>query len=76
MNSNPLPALAAALAALVTLPFSVPAAGTLLFVAGLGAVIHADYVARCQRVRLPRLTARPAPVTTLPLCCEPHQLAA
>lgn len=77
MNSLPPPAIVAALAAVVALPFSLAAAGTLLFTASLGFVIHADYVQRRTRVRLPRL--RPqlrtcAPQTTR--CCETHQLAA
>jgi len=77
MNSLPLPAFAAALAALIALPFSAPAAGTLLVTAGLGAVIHADYVLRCRRVRLPRLAASRRPASTRsPLCCEPNRLAA
>ena len=76
MNSLPLPAIAAAIAAVIALPFSAAAAGTLLFTAGLGSVIHADYVLRCRRVRLPRLAARRGAVTPLPLCCESHQLAA
>ncbi len=76
MNSLPLPSLAAALAAALALPFSAAAAGTLLFTAGLGAVIHADYVQRCRRVRLPKLAAARGATTRSPLCCEPHQLAA
>lgn len=76
MNSLPLPALAAALAAVIALPFSAPAAGTLLLTAGLGSVIHADYVLRCRRVRLPKLATAPRVTTRPSFCCEPHQLAA
>lgn len=76
MNSLPLPALAAALVAVIALPVSAAAAGTLLVTAGLGAVIHADYVLRCRRVRLPKLAALRRASTRPSFCCEPHQLAA
>ncbi len=76
MNSLPLPALAAAVAAIIALPFSVAAAGTLFLTAGLGAVIHADYVLRCRRVRLPKLAVARPVGTRPPMGCEPHQLAA
>lgn len=77
MNSFPLPALVAAIAAVVALPFSAAAAGTLAFTAALGAIIHADYVQRGRGVRLPRLAAvaRAVP-TSSPLCCEENRLAA
>ena len=58
MNSLPVPALVAACAALIALPFSLAAGGTLLMTASLGFIIHADYAGRCRRVRLPRLSAR------------------
>jgi len=76
MNSLPLPALAAAFAAVIALPFSAAAAGTLLLTAGLGAIIHADYVLRCRRVRLPKLTTAGRATTRPSFCSEPHQLAA
>jgi hypothetical protein len=77
MNSFPLPAIAAALAAVIALPFSVAAAGTLFFVAGLGSIIHADYVQRHTRVRLPRLnTTRTTSNSRPPFRGEAHQLAA
>lgn len=57
MNSFPLPAIAAAGAALVALPFSAAAAATLLLTAALGFVIHADFVLRRRQVRLPRRAA-------------------
>ena len=77
MNTLPIPAIIAALAALAALPFSTAAAGTLLFTAALGAVIHADYVQRQRRIRLPRQTVRPASSNTrTPLRGEPHPLAA
>ena len=57
MNSLPSPAVVAALTALVALPFSTVAAGTLFVTAALGFVIHADYVQRHKRIRLPRLSA-------------------
>jgi hypothetical protein len=68
----------AALAAVIALPFSVAAAGTLLLTAGLGCIIHADYVLRQQRVRLPRLrtVAQPPSSTRRPFRVETHQLAA
>ncbi len=78
MKSLPLPALAAALAAVAALPFSAAAAGTLFVTAGLGAVIHLDYVQRCRRVRLPRL-AVPAAAVAAPARfpgTEAHRLAA
>ena len=74
MNPLPAPVVAAALAGVVALPFSLAAASTLLFTAGLGAIIHADYPQRRCRVRLPRLAARR--VTRAPLRREPNQLAA
>jgi hypothetical protein len=78
MNSLPLPAFVAAFAAALALPFSAAAAGTLLFTAGLGAIMHADYPLRRRRVRLPRraivVPAAAAPCSLL--CCEPNRLAA
>jgi hypothetical protein len=77
MNSLPLPAIAAAATAVVALPFSVAAAGTLLLTAGLGAVIHVDYVQRQRRIRLPRLnTTQPTAEAQPCFCAEVHQLAA
>ena len=76
MKTFPLPALIAALAAAVALPFSAAAAGTLLFTAALGSIIHADYVQRRRRVRLPRLAVAHIRRTQAPFCFEPHQLAA
>jgi len=60
MYSFPPPALVAAFAAALALPFSLAAAGTLALTAGLGCIIHADYVLRCNRLRLPRLAKAPA----------------
>jgi hypothetical protein len=77
MNSFPPPAIVGALAAIVSLPFSIAAAGTLLFAAALGCVIHTDYVQRRQRVRLPRRPAAPNTSNTRPTFRgEEHQLAA
>jgi hypothetical protein len=77
MNSFPAPALIAALASLVSLPFSIPAAGTLLLTAALGFVIHADYVQRHRRIRLPRrAAAKPRNANTRTPFREAHQLAA
>jgi hypothetical protein len=76
MNSFPLPAFVAAIAAVSALPFSAAAAGTLFLTAALGAIIHADYVQRCRRVRLPRLAVTHIRRTQAPFCFEPHQLAA
>ena len=77
MNSLPLPAIAAAVTAVVALPFSVAAAGTLLLTAGLGAIIHIDYAQRQRRVRLPRLnTTVQTTETAACFCAEVHQLAA
>ena len=77
MNSFPRPAIVAALAAVIALPFSIAAAGTLLLTAALGCIIHADYVQRHQRVRLPRLPAAPnTSDTRSSFRGEEHQLAA
>jgi len=77
MNSFPRPAVVAALAAVTTLPFSVAASATLLFTAALGTVLHADYVLRRNRVRLPRLAAKPDASGTRPAVhAENHPLAA
>ena len=78
MKSFPLPALAAAFAAVIGL-FSLAAAGTLAFTAALGSIIHADYHRHCRRVRLPlRAVALPiaAANTRFPAKREPHPLAA
>ncbi len=79
MKTFPLPALIAALAALIAVPFSAAAASMLLLTAGLGFIIHVDYVLRTRRVRLPRRS--PVPTTTVPVQPqttgnERHQLAA
>jgi hypothetical protein len=77
MNSFPRPAIVAALAAVATAPFSIAAAGTLLFTAALGSIIHADYVQRHKRIRLPRRAAAPKTSDTRPsFRGEQHQLAA
>lgn len=77
MNSLPRPAVVAALAAVTTLPFSVAASATLLFTAAIGTVLHADYVLRRNRVRLPRLAPKPdASGTRPPTQVENHPLAA
>jgi hypothetical protein len=69
MNTLPIPALIAATTAVIALPFSLPAAGTLLVTAALGAIIHADYVQRRTRIRLPRRSTRPQACNT----CSPHR---
>jgi hypothetical protein len=78
MNSSlPRPALVAAFAAALALPFSIAAAGTLLLTAALGAIIHADYVLRHKRVRLPRLAIVRKTSDTRPTCRDQeHPLAA
>jgi hypothetical protein len=77
MKTFPAPAIIAALAAVAALPFSVAAAGTLLLTAALGFIIHADYVLRQRRVRLPRLSTKPRHSDTrTPFRGEAHQLAA
>jgi hypothetical protein len=77
MNSFPAPALVAALAAVIALPFSVAAAGTLLVTASLGFIIHADYAQRTTRVRLPRLTPKLRTSNSrTPFRDESHPLAA
>jgi hypothetical protein len=77
MNSFPPPALVAALAAVIALPFSAAAAGTLLLTAALGSIIHTDYVQRRNRVRLPRLAVAHIRRTQAPFYfAERHQLAA
>jgi hypothetical protein len=77
MKTFPVPAIVAALAAVAALPFSAVAAGTLLFTAALGFIIHADYALRHRRVRLPRLSTKPHhSKTRIPFRAEAHQLAA
>lgn len=77
MNSFPRPAIVAAFAAVIALPFSVAAAGTLLLTAALGSIIHADYVLRYKRVQLPRLpVSRKTSDTRTSFRGEEHQLAA
>lgn len=77
MYSLPAPALVAALAAAVALPFSLPAAGMLALTAGLGVIVHQDYVLRCRRVRLPRKPKKPNSAgTQLPFRGESQPLAA
>lgn len=83
MKYFPAPALAAAAAALVALPFSRPAAALLFVTAWLGAIIHADYVLRCRPAPLPRsrsrrtwIPVRRVPATPAPAATEPHRLAA
>jgi hypothetical protein len=77
MKTFPLPAIVAALAAVIALPFSAAAAGTFFFTASLGFIIHADYGRRARRVRLPRLAVQPRPSKTrTPFVRENHPLAA
>lgn len=79
MKSFPVPVLAAAAAGFIALPFSAPAAGTLLFTASLGIIIHADYVQRHRRIRLPKLAATqvaPVAATAPAAVTEQHPLAA
>ena len=76
MNSIPRPVSAAAITAALALPFSLPAAGTLLFTAAFGLIIRADYVQRHRRVRLPRLAVPCIPRTRAPFGREEHRLAA
>jgi hypothetical protein len=77
MNTLPAPAIVAAITAVVALPFSLSAAGTFLVTAALGAIIHADYVQRRTRIRLPRLSTRPQGCKTCsPFRGEVHPLAA
>ena len=77
MKTFPAPAIVAALAAVVALPFSVAAAGTFILTASLGFIIHADYFLRQRRIRLPRLSTKPRSSNTrTPFRGEAHQLAA
>ena len=77
MNSFPRPAIVAAIAAAIALPFSIAAAGTLALTAALGVIIHADYALRYNRVRLPRLPiAGTTSDTRSSFRGEQHQLAA
>lgn len=76
MKSLPLPAVVAALAALVTLPFHTAAGATLFLTAGLGAIIHADYVLRHRRLQWARLTERLIAASRASLPREPNRLAA
>ncbi len=71
-------------AAVIALPFSVAAAGMLILVAGLAAIISADYSQRYRGLRVPRQTRRPIPADAKPrptfrappLGAEPNRLAA
>lgn len=71
-------------AAFIALPFSVAAGGMLLLVAGLAAIISADYSQRYRGLRLPRRTTHRRPANrpcrrtfrAAPLTGEPHRLAA
>ena len=80
MKTFPLPALAAAIAALIALPFSFAASGTLFLTAWLGFIIHADYVLRYRRVPLPRYRWRKAHAQfqrhAITTPTEPNRLAA
>jgi hypothetical protein len=77
MNTFPAPALIAALAAVIALPISPVAAGTLFFTASLGFIIHADYAQRMKRIRLPRLAPKLRTSNTqTPFRAENHPLAA
>lgn len=79
MKTFPLPALIAAVAALIAVPFSAAAASMLLLTAGLGFIIHVDYVLRTRRVRLPRRSQVQTPAIPLEPPTkgnERHQLAA
>jgi hypothetical protein len=77
MKTFPLPALVAAIAAVVVAPFC-PIGGVMLFLtAGLGFVIHADYALRHRRIRLPRRTlAVEATIVRASFVREEHCLAA
>jgi hypothetical protein len=77
MKTFPLPALVAAVAALIAIPFSLAAACLLFVTAGLGFIIHADYTLRYRRIRLPRLaSSAAAEIACVPFHREDHQLAA
>ena len=78
MKTFPLPAVVAALVGLIAVPFSAAAAGTLLFTAALGSIIHADYVQRQRRIRLPlRAVTKPmGSRSRAPFQPEVHPLAA
>ena len=78
MKSYPLPALVAAGAAFVALPFSLAAAGTLMLTAWLGLIIHADYVVRRRPAPVPRHRWRKshAHFRRFAVATESHQLAA
>lgn len=76
MKTLPIPALVAAAAALLALPFSAAAAGTLLLTAALGAIIHADYVLGARRPALPRCRKSRAPFEVYAVATETHRLAA
>ena len=77
MNSFPIPVVAAVLAAVVAIPFSAAATGTFLLTAALGAIIHADYVQRNRRIRLPKRTVQARTFgTRSPFRAEPNRLAA
>jgi hypothetical protein len=65
------------LAAVLATPFSAAATGTFLLTAALGSIIHADYVQRHRRIRLPMRAVRPRPSDTrFPFRAEANRLAA
>ena len=79
LKSLPLPALVAAAAAVVAVPFDLAAASTLFLTAWLGLIIHADYVLRCRRTPLPRYRWRKSHAYFRRLAVtasEPNRLAA
>jgi hypothetical protein len=77
MKTFPLPAVLAALTAVLAAPFSLAAAVTLFVSAGLGFIIHADYTLRYRRIRLPRSTViLDETVTCEAFVPEDHCLAA
>lgn len=78
MKSLPLPVLLAALVGAIALPVDTVAGGTLLLIAGMGAIIRLDYACRYRGLRLPRRRILAAQAKFRPLArpVEANQLAA
>ena len=77
MKTFPIPAIAAALAAVLAIPFSAAATATFLLTAALGVIIHFDYVQRHRRIQLPMRTIQPRTSgTRFPFRAEANRLAA
>jgi hypothetical protein len=80
MKTFPLPVIAAAAASVIALPFSLEAAASLAFAAGMGAIIGIDYFYRYRGLPVPRRIPKQLPANFRPqmrgFAQEKHPLAA